>query len=153
MKLFGHPIHPITVHFPTALLPMDLAMTIIYSRTGNPVHYAAGYYCLLAAVITGIAVLLTGLLDIFSLKDNKPAMGVALYHGFLNGTIILVYAVIAYKAWQVFPTAYPSVQTATWLKAVLVAALFFGNYLGGKLVYHYGAGTGFKNNTHGKAAG
>src|SRR5829696_6824121 len=104
MKLFGHPVHPLFIHFPTALLPMDLVLSVLYTVTGNHSFYLAGFYCLAGGVLVGLPAIITGLIEIISMpKGNKKATTLALYHGFMNGTILLVFAIIGYKAWQIFP--------------------------------------------------
>lgn len=141
MKLFGHPVHPLMIHFPTALLPMDLVMTILFYKTGNPSFYEAGFYSLVGAAVIGIVAMLTGLVDLLNIpRSDKNAIAAGLYHSFLNGSIILVFAVIAFKAWQEFPSPYAAGLGGIVLKGILVALLFFGNYIGGNLIYRHHIG-------------
>ena len=148
MKLLGHPIHPLLIHFPTALLPMDLGLSVLYLSTGNESFYQAGTYCLWAGAVLGLLAMATGIVDLTSLpRSNKKAFTLGLYHGFVNGGLLLVFAVIAYKAWQVFPSPFLAGKTGVVLKAVLVFSLFVGNYLGGRLIYTYHIGINFKKGT------
>jgi uncharacterized membrane protein len=141
MKLFGHPVHPLFIHFPTALLPMDAALTCLYSATGNSTYYAAGAYCLWAGAALGLLAMVAGLIDSLRIRrSDKPALLLALYHGFLNGTLLLVFAVIAYRSAQLFPAPVLAGPKGVLIKCILVLALFLGNYLGGKLIYTYCVG-------------
>jgi uncharacterized membrane protein len=141
MKLFGHPVHPVFVHFPTALLPMDLAMGILYHTTGNESFYAAGFYCLAGGVLTGAAAILTGLIELVVIPQNeKTAISLALYHGVLNGLIVGIFAAVCWKAYLVFPQPYFSGLNAILIKSALILALFVGNYLGGRLIYRHHIG-------------
>lgn len=141
MKLSGHPVHPLLIHFPTALLPMELLFRVLQRIYDSEPYGIAAYYCLLVAVLTGLLAIVTGILDIFDVaKTNKRAMSTALYHGFLNGVIILVYGIILYKLWERFPVMETPVMGAIILRAVLVLLLFGGNYLGGALIYKYHVG-------------
>jgi uncharacterized membrane protein len=152
MKLLGHPIHPLFIHFPTALLPMDAALTLLYYSTGNASYYQAGAYCLWAGASIGLLSLLTGIIDLLAIpRSDKMAMALALYHGFVNGLLILIFAVIAYKAWQVFPTPLLAGTAGVAVKGFLVIALFSGNYMGGRLIYKHHVGINFKKRTDGNA--
>ena len=150
MKLFGHPVHPLLIHFPTALLPMDLALSLLYSSTNNASFYQAGTYCLCAGSAIGLLAMVTGLIDLMAIpRTEKKAIALALYHGFVNGLIILIFTVIALKAWQVFPQPYLVGTAGLVGKGVLVFTLFVGNYLGGQLIYAYYIGINLKKQTHG----
>lgn len=141
MKLFGHPVHPLLIHFPTALLPMDLALSLL-SYTKNEVAFSlAGFYCLVGGVVMGIAAVLTGLLDLLQIpKANKEAMALAIYHGFLNGLLLSIFGIIAYKSWQAYPQLEVPTKAMLITKTILVFSLFAGNYMGGKLIYKHRIG-------------
>lgn len=150
MKLFGHPVHPLLIHFPTALLPMDLGLSILHVTTANSSFYQAGVYCLLAGSALGLVAMLTGLVDILVIpRSNKSALALALYHGFMNGLLIMIFAILAYKAWQVFPLPVLGDVKGVLIKGFLVIALFVGNYLGGRLIYNHHIGINFKKNNDG----
>ncbi|HEY0749569.1 MAG TPA: DUF2231 domain-containing protein [Chitinophagaceae bacterium] len=141
MRLFGHPIHPILIHFPTALLPMELLFSFLHRIYNYEAYWIAAFYCLVVGVFAGLAAILTGLVDLTSIsKDNKPAIATALYHGFLNGGIILIYGIVLYKAWQLFPDPDIPGPGALIFRAALIILLFGGNYLGGALIYKYHVG-------------
>ena len=89
--------------------------------------------------------MIAGLIDLLAIpRSNKQAMALALYHSFLNGLIILIFAVIAYKSWQMFPSTTFDGVTGLVVKGILVFALFIGNYMGGRLIYTYYIGINFK---------
>ena len=140
MKLFGHPVHPLLIHFPTAFFPMDLFLSGMQYYRQESSFGMAGFYCLAGGVILGLLAMVTGLLDFLKIpRDDKKAFALGLYHGFLNGTIILIFAVLAFKEWQ----SYPEIQTSMGsliVKGILVLTLFAGNYLGGKLIYEHHIG-------------
>lgn len=142
MRLFGHPVHPLLTPFPTALLPMDLALCVLYYTTGNASFYQAGAYCLWAGTGTGLLAMMTGMIDLLAIpRSNKPALALALYHGFVNGLIILIFCIVAYRSWQVFPSPNLVGMPGMMVKGGLVLSLFVGNYLGGRLIYQHRVGT------------
>ena len=141
MRVFGHPIHPLLIHFPTALLPMELLFSYLQRIYNNEAYGIAAFYCLAVGVLAGLAAMIIGLIDLILIsKENKPALATALYHGFLNGGIILIYCIILYKGWQIFPVIEVPGSGALIFRVVLIIILFGGNYLGGTLIYKYHIG-------------
>jgi len=141
MKFFGHPIHALLIHFPTALLPMDAALQFIGYNQNEPMFAKAAFYCMVAGVLIGYLAMITGLIDLLKISDRKsPAFGSALIHGFINGSLILVYTVFVYKGWKGHPQIGLPAMTVLFVKAVLIITLFVGNFLGGKLIYTYHVG-------------
>jgi uncharacterized membrane protein len=141
MKVFGHPVHPLLIHFPTALLPMDLAFSLFSYYKQNASFSEAGLYCLIGAVLIGFIAIITGLSDLLGIpRNNKPAIALALYHGAVNGAIILAFALIGYKAWQAYPQVQIPSTAMIVIKSILILALFIGNYMGGKLIYKHHMG-------------
>ena len=136
MKFLGHPIHVMLIHFPTALLPMDLVLSYLFFRTGNESFGAAAFYCLLGGVALGLLAGVTGLIDLIGIKD-RTAMAAALVHGGINLTAILVFTVFAYRGWKHFPAVeLPSLATLV-VKSLTVIFIFVGNYLGGRLIFKH----------------
>jgi uncharacterized membrane protein len=137
MKILRHPLHVMLIHFPTALLPMELVLSFLFYRTGNTSYGSAAFYCLAAGVGTGMLALITGFIDLVMIRNNKTALNVAFIHGGINATALLAYSVFAYKGW----TLYPSLQTPNTLslavKLALVLFLLVGNYLGGRLIFKH----------------
>jgi uncharacterized membrane protein len=141
MKIFGHPIHPVFIHFPTALLPMDLVLNVLSLVKNDPSFALAGFYCLAGGVLTGFLAMLTGLVDILSIpKTNKIALAAGIYHGFINGLVIIIFSVIAYKEWTIYPSQISVTTASIVIRGILVCTLFVGNFLGGKLIYKYHIG-------------
>lgn len=141
MKLAGHPIHVMFIHFPAALLPADLVLSMLGYYYHNTVLSQAGFYCLTGGVVLGFLTLITGLVDLLAIpKSNKQALATGLTHGFVNGVVIFVYAILVYKAWK--NGSYHEIPGVAYLvtKSALVVTLLFGNYLGGKLIYKYHVG-------------
>ena len=141
MKFFGHPIHPMIIHFPTAMLPADLVLSWLYLVKNDPSYGQAGFYCLVGGVALGALALISGLIDLLLIpKENKQALAAGLIHGFINGIIILAYMVIAYKEWKSYPAISLPSNGGLATKTILVLTLFIGNYLGGRLIYKHKVG-------------
>lgn len=136
MKLFRHPLHVLLIHFPTALLPMDLILSYLFFRTGDQHFGYAAFYCLAGGVAMGLLSGLTGLIDLVMIKD-KETLSTALVHGSINLTAVLVFAVLAYKGWNLYPQVQvPTVLLLT-VKLLAVSFMLVGNYFGGKLIFKH----------------
>ncbi|RYY66900.1 MAG: DUF2231 domain-containing protein [Chitinophagaceae bacterium] len=149
MRIFGHPIHPLLVHFPTALFPVDFVLLLFYRHSGTASYYTASWYCLCAGVAGGAAALLTGLIDgVGVFRRQKEALPALLYHASLNAFVLLSYGVLAAKAAPHFPEPFRADNTGILIRVILLAALIFGNYFGGRLVYTYRVGIQNKSHDH-----
>jgi uncharacterized membrane protein len=136
MKIFKHPLHVMLIHFPTALLPMDLVLSYLFYRTGDANFGAAAFFCLVGGVGMGVLSAISGLFDLIIIKD-KTVMAAALVHGGINLTAILVFSVFAYKGWNLYPQIQTPTITIMALKLILVLFIFVGNFLGGKLIFKH----------------
>ncbi len=129
------------IHFPTALLPADLVLSFLHYYKNDPVFGQAAFFCLVGGVAIGILAALTGLLDLILIpRENKQALATGLLHGFLNGTIIIIFGIYAYKEWSSYPAISVPTTITLLVKAILIVALFAGNYIGGKLIYKHKVG-------------
>ena len=141
MKILGHPLHMMLIHFPTALLPMDTLFSFFAYYNKDSSFLLPAYYCLIAGVISGLLALVTGLIDLLLIKrENKAALATGFIHGFINGTVILFYGIFAYRSWKLFPQLSTLPLPTLILKFSLLLVLFVGNYLGGKLILEHHIG-------------
>src|SRR5688572_25411504 len=131
MKLFGHPIHLMLVHFPAALLPMDVlcsAANLVYPDSGLS---AAAYYAMMGGVALGWLAVVTGTFDLLTvMKENGAALKSALIHGGINAGVITVYTIFAAKALNAWPAMEADSMTTVILKGILIAVMMLGNYIG-----------------------
>jgi uncharacterized membrane protein len=141
MKILGHPLHMMLIHFPKALLPMDVLFSFFAYYNNDRSILEAEFYCLAAGFIMGGLAIITGLIDAFSIrKENKNALGTAILHGFVNGIVLIFFGIFAYKIWQVYPEIKMPGMATIVIKTALVIVLFGGNYLGGKLILQHHVG-------------
>jgi uncharacterized membrane protein len=136
MKILRHPLHVMLIHFPTALLPMDLVLSYLFYSTGNESYGTAAFYCLIGGVGLGLLASITGFIDLIMIKD-RTAMAAALIHGGINLTAILVFSVFAYKSWNLYPQVQVPTLTVLIVKLLTVVFIFVGNYLGGRLIFKH----------------
>lgn len=141
MKIFGHPLHMMLIHFPSALLPMDFVCSLAGRLTGNLSFVNAAFYALTGAVIMGWLAIIAGAFDLIKLQEQKSdVMKKALVHAGINLTVLTGFSLIAYAEWKQYP--HPGFDSTGRLivKGSLIALLIIGNFRGGSLVLKDGVG-------------
>ncbi len=138
MKILGHPVHLMLIHFPAALFPVELIFYYIYYRTGNVSFADASFYAMGAGAILGWLAILTGTIDLIMIKEEQAEAKVkALIHGFINATVVLVYSILAYVLYKKYPDLPAATIMMLGVKAALNILMIAGNYLGGTLILKY----------------
>ncbi len=138
MKILGHPIHLMLIHFPAALFPMELIFYYIYYRTNNVSFADASFYGMSAGAIFGWLAILTGTIDLIMIKESQnEAKAKALIHGFINATVVFVYSILAYVLYKKYPDLPAATIMMLGVKASLNVLMIAGNYLGGTLILKY----------------
>jgi uncharacterized membrane protein len=127
------------IHFPVALLPMDLlfGMSAIYFQ--NDMLYEAAYYCLMAGVLGGWLAVLTGLYDLFTriMKPAQPIPLQAFIHAGLQTIVVIGFSVVLSLEYH-HPDFIGQVPLWLWMtKGFMMLLLLAGNYFGGELVFRY----------------
>ncbi len=135
MKLAGHPVHVMLIHFPSALFPMDFACTLLAAYTGNTAFILSAFYAAAGGVIAGWLAVLTGCIDLLTVAKDKPnSLNKALLHGSINTTVLIGYTVFVFLSFRHYPELTSDSTIKVIAKAGLLALLLLGNYFGGSLV-------------------
>lgn len=138
MKVLGHPIHVMLIHFPTALLPMELVFSAINYFNNDPTFLNASFYAMSAGVILGWAAIVFGTFDLINIFENKPeVMNKALVHGGVNTVVITIYTILAYIQYKNYPSLEPDSMLILVIKVLTNAFLILGNFFGGDLILKY----------------
>jgi uncharacterized membrane protein len=135
MRLFGHPLHLLLIHFPTALLPFSFICSFIgYFNHNDYLAYAA-FISGAAGALTGIFALITGAIDVVRVYyKHQESLSAALIHGFLNLTVIIGYGIALYTDGKAFPNLHFDSLAELITKGVLVFIMLIGNFIGGNLI-------------------
>jgi uncharacterized membrane protein len=142
MRLFGHPVHPLVVAFPIALLVLTPLWDGAALLGIAPELALVGYWSELAGLVGGGLALVTGLMDFLTLKEPPPELtNAALRHAAFALATLGLYV----TAFVVRGGASGSVRPLV-LGLEIVGALGLGatGWLGGHLVFRHGVGVGFK---------
>jgi uncharacterized membrane protein len=135
VRIFGHPVHVMLVHFPVALWP---AHWVIHCLAGRlPAGATTIAFGLLAAgTVFGWLALFAGAADLLRVQAEGSArrLKLGLIHGGVNGTVLLLFTAAAAAE---YAGSVAGVHGRGWLiaEAAVLAALFAGNYFGGALVW------------------
>ena len=135
MKILGHPIHIMLIHFPSALFPMDLACSIINNYTGRSGFLEASFYAMCGGTVLGWLAMVFGLFDLLKLYQNKPAvMKYALIHGGINGTVVLIYTMLTFIQFKRYPALDADTLALLIIKGLTISFMIIGNFIGGSLI-------------------
>lgn len=139
-RVFGHPIHAMLVHFPSALFPTGLTLDLLALILKQNLFPAGGFFCLAGGVIGGSAAALFGAIDYFRLPSTHPAWGKASLHALCNVVWLMLFGVLFILRIKQYPDFQPAGTGQMIFSTVGVAGLLFSNFLGGELVFRHKVG-------------
>jgi uncharacterized membrane protein len=135
MKILGHPIHVILIHFPSALFPMDLVCSVLANCYNRPGLSEAAFYASVGGVIFGCLAVITGAFDLLPVVKDKPgSVNKALIHGSVNTTVLIGFTIFTFISYKHFPEIPYDSTLKLVIKGILVLLLAIGNFLGGSLI-------------------
>ncbi|KXJ99610.1 MAG: hypothetical protein NBKEAIPA_03157 [Nitrospirae bacterium] len=135
-----HPLHPMFVHFPVALLSASVLFDLLAEKWRPEELRIASFYTLLLGLAGAVVTVATGAMAEESVEQSGVPKRVLEIHEALGFTTFWIFAGLV------------GVRAATWLGwirdrrfmlvlgLVGVAVLFVTSYFGGSLVYDFGAG-------------
>lgn len=139
-RLFGHPVHPMLVHFPTALFSTGFLFDLGGIMLNEPQLFSASFYIILPGLAVGLLAGLFGLIDYIKLGSKPDQFRIASWHGGIQFIVLMIFGVLAGLKFQ----AYPGIKApGIWqliVMGVTVGIMLVGNYLGGELVFRYKVG-------------
>lgn len=80
----GHPLHPMLIVVPAALIPFGFILDAMYRSTGKESYSNAAYYSLVGGLVGGIAAGTAGAMDYMEIKSNTDVKRTANVHALLN---------------------------------------------------------------------
>ena len=138
LKLGGHPVHPLLVHFPIALWTMGAAADVTGWALPQPWWWQISFWSQALGVASGALAMLAGVLDFAAMPRDHAGRDSAISHFLVMCTAWLLFLVsLALRG--VPQGSGPS----TWAVATAIAGfatMLWGGWLGGQLVYRFGVG-------------
>jgi len=141
MTLFGHPLHPMTVHFPIAFYLLGVLLTFIYLWRGNKNVEQFAYWSLILSFIGIIVASVVGLIDQNQLELNDPRRATVNNHITTSIALLIINGLLIYMRFRwhdVFSGKYRWAYLG--LMVLGVAAVLETAWLGGELVYQLQVG-------------
>jgi uncharacterized membrane protein len=134
------PLHPAFVHFPIALLAFSFIADALSRLFGKPSLRAAGFWCLIGALIGGAIAAATGYFDF-----SRAALGETARYAHFHMIVgyVLVGAVVVLTLWRGLGYARRDLPPGIpyLIAALLVVGLtLFQGWYGGEMVFSQGAG-------------
>ena len=135
--MFGHPLHPALVHFPIGLLlSATLADLAHLAGLTGDVHFAA--VLMAAGLAAALLAMAAGMVDFARL--DEAVVPHAVPHMIAVGTAWLGYGLALYLRRDVLSGGTTVAMSSIAVSVVSAAILALGGWLGGRLVYTFGAG-------------
>lgn len=135
--MLGHPVHPVLVHFPIALL-LSATIADLAWVAGLTTNTQIAAVMMAGGLAGGLLAMGAGMVDFARL--DEAVVPHALRHMIVVGLAWLGYGIALYLRRDSL-SANGVVGTPTIaLSIVSAAVLAFGGWLGGRLVYTFGAG-------------
>jgi uncharacterized membrane protein len=136
MRLFGHPIHVMLIHFPIALWPAHEALHAFAPLLPPGVSATAGFWLLASGTVLGWFAAFFGASDLLMLwaAEDRAKFRAGLIHGVINGTVLLGFTgALAFEYLD-----YPHIAHGAGFliaEGALLVAMIVGNYFGGEVVW------------------
>lgn len=136
-----HPIHPIVVHFPIALLCVSVAFDALASRWPAGGLRGTSLYCLLAGVMSAALAVVTGGMEEDLAKRTGAPESVLEFHESLGMVTLVVFvALLGLRLAMQWGWVKEYRSFTLGLGAIGIVILTLTGYWGGELVYTYGIG-------------
>lgn len=136
-----HPIHPMVVHFPIALLSTAVALDLVGMYFNKPQLRRTGTLLLILGWLGGLMAALTGILGEEAAEEMGVPEEAIETHESLAIALVIVFAALVVLRWwrgERWEGGWAAVYWVAVLAGLVLIAIV--GYTGGELVYRFGAG-------------
>lgn len=84
----GHPLHPILIAAPSALLPFACILDLMHRASGDERYREAAYFSLVGALAGGAAAAAAGVMDYLTIAPGSAVKRTANTHAILNTAVM-----------------------------------------------------------------
>lgn len=138
IRLGGHPLHPLLVHFPVALWSMMPIWDMLGLLQEQVLWWQIGYWSLAAGLAMALPAMAAGLIDFAAIGNNPAAERIALRHmALVAGAACIALVNLLLRHGQPMP---PDPLLSLGLSAFCLGLTLSGGWFGGELVYRHGIG-------------
>jgi uncharacterized membrane protein len=140
MTFFGHPLHPMTVHFPIALYLLGVLLTVGYLWRGYRDYERFAFWSFILSWIATVVASVVGLFDQNQLEISDPRREYVNPHITAGLALLVINGILLYMRLR-----WPNVLSShRWpylgLMLLGLIAVLTTAWLGGELVYRWGVG-------------
>lgn len=130
----GHPLHPMLIVAPAALIPFGFVLDAMARSTGDESYSDAAYYSLVGGLVGGLAAGVAGAMDYLEIHSETEVKRTANVHAILNtGALALTAANVVGRANK------PRHEGGSLaLSALAAAGVLISSWFGGRMVYEQG---------------
>ncbi|MFJ8686392.1 DUF2231 domain-containing protein [Micromonospora wenchangensis] len=138
LKVLGHPVHPMLVMFPVALLVTGTLFDVVDTVGGPDFLAEVAYWNITVGLVGGLLAAAAGVFDLLAIPAGTRAKRVALTHAAANVAVILLFAAV----WAVRLNAESRAAGGALIAIEVVGLAILGvsAWLGGELVDRLGVG-------------
>jgi uncharacterized membrane protein len=136
MRVLGHPVHVMVIHFPIALWPAHWFLQLFSAMLPQPGGGIVAFWLLVTGTGLGWLAAFAGAADLIEVL-RSPDVGshrAGWWHAGVNGSVLAAFSVLALVEYANFPHVVHGWPMLVGEAAVL-AALMVGNYFGGAMVW------------------
>jgi uncharacterized membrane protein len=134
----GHPLHPMLVHYPSALYPTSLVFDGLSHLAGDGNPFVRGAFALIViGLVVSAAAVASGFADFLTIENGGRAWRVAVLHmtvQLVTAGLFLANAILRGRDLDVSATPAGPVV----LSVCGVLTLWLGDVLGGQLIFRHG---------------
>jgi uncharacterized membrane protein len=130
----GHPLHPMLIVAPAALLPFGFILDAMHRATDNDDYANAAYYSLTGGLLGGLAAGVAGAMDYLTIESETEVKRTANVHAMLNGAVLAATAAnLAMRR-----EGYKHTGGSLALSALAALGVVVSGWFGGRMVYEQG---------------
>ena len=130
----GHPLHPMLIVVPAALIPFGFVLDAMYRKTRKESYANAAYYSLVGGLAGGVAAGVAGAMDYMAIKPETDVKRTANVHALLNSGALVATAANVLGRKDSLDHQGGSFA----LSAIAALGVLVSSWYGGRLVYEQG---------------
>ncbi|XTZ17012.1 DUF2231 domain-containing protein [Micromonospora echinospora] len=138
LKVLGHPVHPMLVMFPFALLVSAVFFDIVDTLGGSAVFGEIAYWNITVGLVMGLLAAIAGSFDLLAIPTGTRAKRIGLTHAAANLAVVLLFAAVWVVRFNADSRTAGGALIA--IEVVALAILGVSGWLGGELVDRLGVG-------------
>ena len=138
MRLFGHPVHPMLVHFPVVFWTVAAGAYVASAAGVSEPADVVAKLANSAGLTMAMVAMLAGLFELRSIDSRSDAMRVATWHMMIMATVwvcFLIALMLSMSTGLEATTARPATVACAVVGFLLMGV---GGWFGGRLVYEFG---------------